>query len=150
MEIKVLTLREKLEKKKEILNRQEDLLILEKERSLALEKYFAKEKAMVAKLSTDLSLDNDSNKRLLKENTLASDYLASLKVTNSECWHFLRCYRVYEDLGNGLRIACWRSLVQSLEMRVPTHPSNCTQGVPLSWYNLFDYRRVRKRTEIPL
>ena len=131
MEIKVLTLREKLEKKKEILDRQEDLLILEKERSLALEKYFAKEKAMVAKLSTDLSLDNDSNKRLLKEKTLASDSLASLKVTNSECWHFLRRYRVYEDLGNGLRIACWRSLVQSLEMRAPTHPSNYTQGVPL-------------------
>jgi len=33
------------------------------------------------------------------------------------CWHFLSRYRVYEDIGNNLRIAYWRSLVQSLEMR---------------------------------
>jgi len=66
------------------------------------------------------------------------------------CWHFLSRYRVCDDLGNNLRIACWRSLVQSLEMRVPTHPSNCTQGVPLSWYNQYDYRWIRKCTDIPL
>ena len=39
--------------------------------------------------------------------------------------------------------------MQSLEMRVPTHPSNCTQGVPLSWYNLYDYRWICKCTDIP-
>ena len=59
-EIKKLV--EKLEKKKETLDRQEDLLIQEKERNLALEKSLAKEKAKVEKLSIDLSLANDSNK----------------------------------------------------------------------------------------
>ena len=38
-------LMEKLEKKKETLNRQEDLLIHEKERNLALEKSLAEERA---------------------------------------------------------------------------------------------------------
>ena len=28
------------------------------------------------------------------------------------CWHFLSRYRVCEDLGNGLRNVCWRSLGQ--------------------------------------
>ena len=37
----------------------------------------------------------------------------------SSCWHFLSRYWVCEDLGNGLRNVCWRSLVQSLEMRAP-------------------------------
>ena len=73
-----------MEKKKETLDRQEDLLIQEKERNLALEKSFAEERAKIEKLSFDLSLANDSNKRLLKENTLASDSLVSLKVTNGE------------------------------------------------------------------
>jgi len=77
-------LMEKLEKKKETLDRQEDLLIQEKERNLALEKSLAEERAKIEKLSIDLSLANDSNKRLLKENTMASDSLASLKATN-EC-----------------------------------------------------------------
>ena len=75
---------EKLEKKKETLDRQKDLLIQEKERNLALEKSFAEERAKIEKLSNDLSLANDSNKRLMKENTLASYSLASLKVTNGE------------------------------------------------------------------
>ena len=55
---------EKLEKKKETLDRQEDLLIQEKERNLA------EEKAKIETLSIDLSLANDSNKRLMKENTM--------------------------------------------------------------------------------
>ena len=38
-------------------------------------------------------------------------------VDYTDCWHFLSRYRVCEDLGSNLRIACWRSLVQSLEMR---------------------------------
>ena len=66
---------EKLEKKKETLDRQEDLLIQEKERNLA------EEKAKIETLSIDLSLANDSNKRLMKKNTVASDSLASLKAT---------------------------------------------------------------------
>ena len=72
---------EKLEKNKVTLDRQEDLLILEKERKLALEKSLAEEKAKVEKLSINLSLANDSNKRLMKKNTVASDSLASLKAT---------------------------------------------------------------------
>ena len=85
---------EKLEKKKEILDRQEDLLVLEKERNLALEKSLAEEKARVEKLAIDLSLANDSNRRLLKENTFASDSLASLKATNSELQESLSCLTV--------------------------------------------------------
>ena len=80
--------------------------------------------------------------------TLSGNAYSLLLV--DDCWHFLSRYRVCEDLGKGLRIACWRSLVQSLEMRAPTRPSNCTQGVPLSWYNLYNYRWVRKCTDIPL
>jgi uncharacterized protein (DUF3084 family) len=75
---------DKLEKKKEILHEQEDFLILEKERNLALEKSLAEEKAKVEKLTTDLSLANDSNKRMSKDYTLANESLASLKATHSE------------------------------------------------------------------
>jgi hypothetical protein len=81
----------KLEKKKEILHEQEDLLILEKERNLALEKSLAEEKAKVEKLTTDLSLANDSNKRMSKDYTLANEYLASLKATHSELQSSLSC-----------------------------------------------------------
>ncbi|KAG2597443.1 hypothetical protein PVAP13_5KG258207 [Panicum virgatum] len=77
-------LMEKLEKKKDTLDRQEDLPIQEKERNFTLEKSLAEEKAKIEKLSIDLSLANDSNKRLMKESTMASDSLASLKATNSE------------------------------------------------------------------
>jgi hypothetical protein len=82
---------DKLEKKKEILHEQEDLLILEKERNLALEKSLAEEKAKVEKLTTDLSLVNDSNKRLLKDYTLANESLASLKATHSELQSSFSC-----------------------------------------------------------
>jgi hypothetical protein len=75
---------DKLEKKKEILHEQEDLLILEKERNLALEKSLAEEKAKVEKLTMDLPLANDSNKRMSKDYTLANESLASLKVTHRE------------------------------------------------------------------
>jgi hypothetical protein len=60
-----------------------DLLILEKERNLALEKSLAEEKAKVEKLTTDLSLANDSNKRMSKDYTLANESLDSLKATHS-------------------------------------------------------------------
>jgi hypothetical protein len=71
---------DKLEKKKEILHEQEDLFILEKERNLALEKSLAEEKAKVEKLTADLSLANDSNKRMSKGYTLANESLASLRL----------------------------------------------------------------------
>jgi uncharacterized protein (DUF3084 family) len=82
---------DKLEKKKEILHEQEDLLILGKERNLALEKYLAEEKAKVEKLTTDLSLSNDSNKRMSNGYTLATESLASLKATHSELQSSLSC-----------------------------------------------------------
>jgi hypothetical protein len=81
----------KLEEKKEILHEQEDLLILEKERNLHPEKSLAEEKAMVEKLTTDLSLANDSNKRMSKDYTLANESLASLKATHSELQSSLSC-----------------------------------------------------------
>jgi hypothetical protein len=75
---------EKLEKKKVSLHEQEDLLILEKERNLALKRRLAEEAAKVEKLTADLSLANDSNKRMSKDYTLANESLASLKATHSE------------------------------------------------------------------
>jgi hypothetical protein len=54
----------KLEKKEVSLHEQEDFLILEKERNLALERRLAEEAAKVEKMTTDLSLENDSNKRM--------------------------------------------------------------------------------------
>jgi hypothetical protein len=81
---KIKKLMEKLEKKKECLDRKEDLLILEKERNLALEKALAKEKVKVEKLSINLSLANYSKERMSKETTLINESLASLKATHSE------------------------------------------------------------------
>jgi hypothetical protein len=54
----------KLEKKEVSLHEQEDFLILEKERNLALERRLAEEAAKVDKMTTDLSLENESNKRM--------------------------------------------------------------------------------------
>ncbi|RCV30654.1 hypothetical protein SETIT_6G112300v2 [Setaria italica] len=80
----IKNLMEKLEKKKEFLDRQEDLFILEKERNLALEKALTEEKVKVEKLAIDLSLANDSNERMSKKHTLANESLTSLKATHSE------------------------------------------------------------------
>ncbi|RCV30769.1 hypothetical protein SETIT_6G121900v2 [Setaria italica] len=90
---------EKLEKKKESLNRQEDLLILEKERNLALEKALVEEKAKGEKLAIDLSLANDSHERMSKELTLANESLASLKANHSELQESFSCLTVkFKDL----------------------------------------------------
>jgi hypothetical protein len=64
---KIRRLLEKLEKKKVSLHEQEDLLILENERNLALERRLAKDAAKVEKLTIDLSLANNSNKRMSKD-----------------------------------------------------------------------------------
>ena len=75
------------------------MLIQKKERNLGLEKSLAEEKDKIEKLSIDLSLVNDSNKRLMKENTMASDSLASLKATNGELQDILSSLTVkYKDL----------------------------------------------------
>jgi hypothetical protein len=75
---------EKLEKNKVSLHEQESLLILEKERNLTLQRRSAEEAAKVEKLTTDLSLANDSNKRMSKDYTLTNESLASQKDTHSE------------------------------------------------------------------
>jgi hypothetical protein len=77
---------EKLEKKKVYLHEKEDLLILENERHLALERCLAEEATKVEKLTTDLSLAHNSNKRMSKDYTLANESLASLKATHSELY----------------------------------------------------------------
>jgi hypothetical protein len=82
----------KLEKKKVSLHEQEDLLILEKERNLALERHLAEEAAKVEKLTTYLSLANNSNKRMSKDYTLANESLASLKATHSELQSSFSCW----------------------------------------------------------
>jgi uncharacterized protein (DUF3084 family) len=82
---------EKLEKKKVSLNEQEDFLILEKERNLSLERRLTEEEAKVEKLTTDLSLANNSNKRMSKDHTLANESLASLKATHSELQSSFSC-----------------------------------------------------------
>jgi hypothetical protein len=84
-------LMEKLEKKKRCLDRQQDFLIFEKERNFALEKVLAEEKVKVEKLAIDLSLANDSNERMSKENTLINESLASLKATHSELQESFSC-----------------------------------------------------------
>jgi hypothetical protein len=68
---------EELEKKEVSLHEQEDLLILEKKRNLALERRLAKRATKVEMLTTDLSLANDSNKRMSNDYTLANESLAS-------------------------------------------------------------------------
>jgi uncharacterized protein (DUF3084 family) len=82
---------EKLEKRKASLHEQKDLLILEKERNLALERRLAEEAVKVEKLTTDLSLANESNKRMSKDYTLANESLASLKATHSELQTSFSC-----------------------------------------------------------
>jgi hypothetical protein len=83
-------LMEKLEKE-ECLDRQEDLLILQKERNLALEKALTEEKVNVEKLGFDLSLPNDSKETMSKEITLINESLASLKSTHSELQESFSC-----------------------------------------------------------
>jgi hypothetical protein len=105
----IKNLMEKLEKNKECLNRQEDFLILEKERNFTLEKTLAEEKVKVEKLAIDLSLANDSKERMSKETTLINESLASLKATHSELQESLSClttkYKGLEVSNN----AIWES-----------------------------------------
>jgi hypothetical protein len=54
------------------------------EKYLTLQKALDEKKVQVKKLAIELSLANDSNERLSKENTLINESLASLKATNSE------------------------------------------------------------------
>jgi hypothetical protein len=107
---KIKKLMEKLEKKEECLDRQEDLLILEKETNLALEKALAEEKVKVEKLAIDLSLANDSKERMSKQTILINESLASLKATHSQLQKSFSClttkYKGLEVSYNAL----WESI----------------------------------------
>ena len=114
---------EKLEKKKDILREQEELLILEKERSLALEESLAKEKDKVEKLAMDLSLANDSNLRMSKDYTLAKDSLASLKNAHSELQE--RHSRL-EDINKDLEVSystLWENTKSSSKAKLDSNAS---------------------------
>jgi chromosome segregation ATPase len=116
---------EKLEKKRECLDRQEDLLILEKVRNLALEKALAEENVKVEKLAIDLSLVNDSNKRMSKENTLINESLVSLKATHSELQESLSCLTTkYNDLEVSYN-ALWESIKTNSEATLDYNVSTC-------------------------
>jgi hypothetical protein len=83
------------------------LLILQKERNLALEKCIAEEAAMVEKLTTDLSLANDTNKRMSKDHTLANESLASLKATHSELQTSFSCLTdKHKNLEENYSVLC--------------------------------------------
>jgi hypothetical protein len=100
---------DKLEEKKEILHEQEDLLILEKERNLALEKSLAEEKSKVEKLAIDLSLANDSNKMMSKDYTLANESLASLKATHSKLQSSFSCLKEKHKILEANYSTLWES-----------------------------------------
>jgi hypothetical protein len=82
---------DKIENNKVSLHEQEYLLILEKERNLALDRRLAKKAAKVEKLTTDLSLANDTSKRMSKDCTLTNESLAFLKATHSELQTSFSC-----------------------------------------------------------
>jgi phage shock protein A len=100
---------EKLEKKKVSLHEQEDLLILEKERNLALEKHLAEEMAKVEKLTMDLYLSNDTNKRMSKDCTLANESLASLKDNHTELQTSFSCFKDKHENLEANYSALWES-----------------------------------------
>ena len=92
-------LMKKLDKRETSLSKQEDLLIFEKKRNLALEEELAEERSKVEKLAIDLSLTNDSKERASKDLTLANDSLDKLKSSYGELQESFSCLEVkYKDL----------------------------------------------------
>jgi hypothetical protein len=99
---------EKLEKKKVSRHEQEDLIILEKERNLALERRLAEEAAKV-KLTMDLSLANNSNKRMSKDYTLENESLASLNATHSDLESSFSCLTEKHKILKANYSTLWKS-----------------------------------------
>jgi hypothetical protein len=75
---KLKELMEIIEGQEEILEKQEDLLILEKERNLELEELLAKEKEKVEKLTKELNLANSSIASFENNNSMLQEKLSSL------------------------------------------------------------------------
>ena len=99
------------------------MLILEKERNLALEESLAKEKDKVENLAMDLSLANDSNVRMSKDHALAKDSLASLKNVHSELQERHSCL---EDIDTDLEVSystLWGSTKSSFKANLNSSAS---------------------------
>src|SRR6266540_3106073 len=92
-------LMKKLEKREMSLEKQEDLLVLEKERNLALEASLAKTNEKVEELTRELSLANDSIEEKDVEIAKANSSIDSLKVVNETLQENFSCLEVrYKDL----------------------------------------------------
>src|SRR6266540_6297538 len=92
-------LMKKLEKREMSLEKQEDLLVLEKERNLALEISLAKANERVEELTRELSLANDSIEKKDVEIAKANSSIDSLKVVNETLQEDFSCLEVrYKDL----------------------------------------------------
>ena len=92
-------LMKRLEKREISLEKQEDLLVLEKERNLALEISLAKENERVEELTRELSLANNSIEKKDVEIAKANSSIDSLKVVNVSLQENLSCLEVrYKDL----------------------------------------------------
>ncbi len=90
----VRKLMKKLEKREVSLEMQEDLLVLEKERNLALETSLAKANERVEKLAKELSLANDSIEEKNIEIAKANSSIDSLKVANVSLQENISCLEV--------------------------------------------------------
>src|SRR6266498_1029371 len=92
-------LMEKLEKREISLEMQEELLVLEKERNLALETSIAKANEKVEKLAKELSLANDSIEEKMINIAKANSSIDSLKDANVTLQENLSCLEGrYKDL----------------------------------------------------
>ena len=89
----------KLEKRDMSLEKQEDLLVLEKERNLALEASLAEEKEKVEKLTWELSLAKASIEEKDVDLAKANSSIDSLKGANETLQENFSCLEVrYKDL----------------------------------------------------
>jgi hypothetical protein len=91
------------------------LHILQKERNLTLERHLAEEAVKVEKLTTDLSLANDSNKTMSKYYTLANESLDSLKDTHSELQSSFSCLKEKHKILEANYSTLWESTKANLK-----------------------------------
>ena len=92
-------LMKKLEKREMSLEKQEDLLVLEKERKLALEVSLAEENEKVEELTRELSLAKDSIEEKDVDLAKANSFIDGLKSANETLQKNFSCLEVrYKDL----------------------------------------------------